>query len=116
MLLSAAAYSQPQVYNVQKYCVDQKPFRSGECDLSGNEYSFVFVDKNAKSVVFYFTDTKLSYSIAAVHLDFNGRTLYDLKGTAGASQMTINASQTAIELLDPQNHIYLTVGKSTKMQ
>jgi hypothetical protein len=34
-------YCQEQVFNVQRYCVDEVPL-SGECDISGNEYSCVF--------------------------------------------------------------------------
>jgi hypothetical protein len=45
LLLSGSMYSQEQVFNVQRYCVDEVPFKSGECDISGNEYSFVFLDE-----------------------------------------------------------------------
>jgi hypothetical protein len=45
LLLSGSMYCQEQVFNVQRYCVDEVPFKSGECDISGNEYSFVFLDE-----------------------------------------------------------------------
>jgi hypothetical protein len=82
LLLSGSMYSQEQVFNVQRYCVDEFPFKIGECDILGNEYSFVFLDKEKKDVVFFFTNMKLKYKM---------------------------------EFLYPNNHIYLTVGKSTKL-
>jgi hypothetical protein len=43
-VVSCSIYAQEQVFNVQRYCVDEKPFKQGECNISGNEYSFVFLD------------------------------------------------------------------------
>tara|TARA_R110002110_G_scaffold7536_4_gene38247 strand:+ start:120154 stop:120306 length:153 start_codon:yes stop_codon:yes gene_type:complete len=43
LLLSGSMYSQEQVFNVQRYCVDEVPFKIGECDISGNEYSFLLI-------------------------------------------------------------------------
>jgi hypothetical protein len=40
LLLSGSMYCQEQVFNVQRYCVDEVPLRLR--DISGNEYSFVF--------------------------------------------------------------------------
>ena len=59
LLLSSGVYAQQEVFNVQQYCVDVKPFKKGECNLSGNEYSFVFLDTKKKDVTFFFTNTKL---------------------------------------------------------
>ena len=39
--------AQEQVFNVQKYCVDELPIKKGQCDISGNEYSWVFLDEAA---------------------------------------------------------------------
>lgn len=116
LLLSVGAYSQSQVFNVQQYCVDEAPFYKDQCDISGNEYSFVFMDVQKKDVTLFFTDTKFKYKIAGVQADkATGYTTYSLTGNRGSVEMKINASKTKIEFLYPETRIYLTVGKSTKM-
>lgn len=117
LLLSGSMYSQEHVFNVQRYCVDKIPFKSGECDISGNEYSFVFLDTQKNDVVFFFTDMKLKYKIvdsSVYSLDPN-YTLYILENEKGQVEMKVNKQNTKMEFLYPNNHIYLTVGKSTKL-
>lgn len=116
LLLTSCTYAQQKVYNVQQYCVDTKPFKKGECNLSGNEYSFVFLDIKKKEVVFFFTNTKLKYNIVEFHQeDINSNmTSYTLANEKGLTEMKINKQKTKIEFTDAINHIYLTVGKSTK--
>ncbi|MEZ7497816.1 hypothetical protein QO200_03600 [Flavobacterium sp. Arc3] len=117
LLLSSSVYSQEQVFNVQRYCVDEFPFKIGECDISGNEYSFVFVDRKKDDVVFFFTNMKLKYKIikAVVYSQDPNYTLYSLENAEGHVEMKINKQNTKMEFLYPNNHIYLTVGKSTKL-
>jgi hypothetical protein len=117
LLLSGAMYSQEQVFNVQRYCVDETPFRTGECDVSGNEYSFVFLDRKKNDVVFFFTNMKLKYKImkAVVYSPDPNYMLYSLENEKGTVDMKINKQNTKMEFLYPNNHIYLTVGKSTKL-
>lgn len=113
LLFSVGMFAQPTVFNVQKYCVDNKPFKSGECDISGNEYSFVFLDAKAKSVVFFFTDTKLKYEIVSATTNSSG-TNYSLKSATDIVQMHINKAKNNIEFLYPNMKIHLVVGASTK--
>ncbi|WP_157485257.1 hypothetical protein [Flavobacterium sp. ACAM 123] len=117
LLLSGSMYSQEQVFNVQRYCVDEIPFNIGECDISGNEYSFVFLDKKKNDVVFFFTNMKLRYKImkAVVYVPDPNYTIYSLENTDGHAELKINKQNTKMEFLYPNNHIYLTVGKSTKL-
>lgn len=117
LLLTSGMYGQ-EVFNVQHYCVDTKPFNKGECDLSGNEYSFVFLDPVKKVVTFFFTETKLQYKIKESHIeelnpDF---TFYSLENEKNTMAMRINRQKTKIEFIDASNHIYLKVGKSTKLE
>lgn len=116
LLLTSGVYAQQKVFNVQQYCVDTKPFKKGECNLSGNEYSFVFLDTKKKEVVFFFTDTKIKYKIVESHQEeINPNiTSYTLANEKGSTEMKINKQKTKIEFIDAINHIYLTVGKSTK--
>lgn len=118
LLLASGVYAQKQVYNVQSYCVDIKPFKKGECNISGNEYSFVFLDTQKKDVVFFFTNIKLNYKITQTHIDEvnPNYTWYILENEKGITEMKINKQKTKIEFLDASNHIYLTVGKSTKSE
>ena len=118
LLLSSGVYAQKKVFNVQQYCVDKAPFKKGDCDLSGNEYSFVFLDTKKKEVVFFFTDIKLKYKIVESHAE-NVKpnfTTYTLVNEKGTTEMKINKQKTKIEFIDASNHIYLTVGKSTKSE
>lgn len=117
-MLSSGVYAQQEVFNVQKYCVDIKPFKKGKCDISGNEYSFVFLDNQKKDLVFFFTNTKLKYKITGSRLDEadSNFTWYTLENEKGITDMKINKQKTRIEFIDPSNHIYLTVGKSTKSE
>ncbi len=115
-LLTGSIYAQEQVFNVQRYCIDEKPFKSGECNISGNEYSFVFLDTQKHEVVFFLTATKMKYKIlnsGILALDRN-YTFYVLENEQGQVEMRINKQNTRIEFLYPNNHIYLTVGTSTK--
>jgi hypothetical protein len=116
LLLSGSMYSQDQVFNVQRYCVDALPFKIGECDISGNEYSFVFLDIKKNDVVFFFTSMKMKYKImnSVVYAPDPNYILYSLENEKGSVDMKINKQHTKIEFLYPNNHIYLTVGKSTK--
>ena len=117
LLLSGSMYSQEQVFNVQRYCVDEVPFKTGECDISGNEYSFVFLDIKKNDVVFFFTNMKLKYKImnSVVYAPDPNYVLYSLEKEKGTVDMKINKQHTKMEFLYPNNHIYLTVGKSTKL-
>lgn len=118
LLLTSGVYAQQEVFNVQHYCVDVKPFKKGECDISGNEYSFVFLDIQKKDVTFYFANNKLQYKITESRIDeVNPNfTWYVLENDKGLTDMKINKQKTKIEFIDPGNHIYLTVGKSTKLE
>ncbi|MFV5701055.1 hypothetical protein ACM55F_04195 [Flavobacterium sp. XS2P12] len=116
MSLTGGMYAQEQVFNVQRYCIDEKPFRQGECNVAGNEYSFVFLDTKKRDVVFFLTATKMKYKIVdsgIFPLDRN-YTFYTLENEQEQVEMRINKQHTRIEFLYPNNHIYLTVGKSTK--
>lgn len=115
-LLTGSIYAQEQVFNVQRYCVDEKPFKQGECNISGNEYSFVFLDTQKREVVFFLTATKMKYKIinsGVFSLDKN-YTTYTLENEQEQVEMRINKQQTRIEFLYPNTRIYLTVGTSTK--
>ena len=114
--LTGTIYAQQQVFNVQRYCIDEKPFKSGECTIVGNEYSFVFLDLQKSEVVFFLTATKMKYKIVnsgIFPLDHN-YAFYTLENSQEHIEMRINKQQTRIEFLYPSNHIYLTVGASTR--
>ena len=113
LLVACGTYSQTKVYNVQHYCIDEKPFNAGQCDISGNEYSFVFVDLKKGEVKFFLTQMKFEYQIIATKKEA-AHTLYTLKNEVGTVGMKVNNEQTKIEFLAPNRNIYLTVGKSTK--
>ncbi|MFV8379561.1 hypothetical protein [Flavobacterium sp. LB3R33] len=116
LLLSGSMYAQEQVFNVQRYCIDEKPFRQGECNIAGNEYSFVFLDTQKRDVVFFLTATKMKYKIVDSGIVSQDRnyTFYTLENENEQVEMRVNQQHTKIEFLYPNNHIYLTVGKSTK--
>ncbi|MFV8324076.1 hypothetical protein [uncultured Flavobacterium sp.] len=116
LLLSGGMYAQEQVFNVQRYCIDEKPFRQGECNIAGNEYSFVFLDTQKRDVVFFLTATKMKYKIVDSGIVSQDRnyTFYTLENENEQVEMRVNQQHTKIEFLYPNNHIYLTVGKSTK--
>ena len=114
--LTGTIYAQQQVFNVQRYCIDEKPFKSGECTIVGNEYSFVFLDLQKSEVVFFLTATKMKYKIVnsgIFPLDHN-YTFYTLENSQEHIEMRINKQQTRIEFLYPNTRIYLTVGVSTR--
>jgi hypothetical protein len=117
LLLTGSAYAQEQVFNVQRYCVDEIPFKKGECDISGNEYSFVFLDTKKNDVVLFLTDTRLEYKIVSsgVQSSDPNYTRYTLENKSGQIEMKVNKLHTKMEFLYPNSHIYLTVGKSTKL-
>lgn len=116
LLLSGGMHAQEQVFNVQRYCIDEKPFRQGECNIAGNEYSFVFLDTQKRDVVFFLTATKMKYKIVDSGIVSQDRnyTFYTLENENEQVEMRVNQQHTKIEFLYPNNHIYLTVGKSTK--
>jgi hypothetical protein len=116
LLLSGGMYAQEQVFNVQRYCIDEKPFRQGECNIAGNEYSFVFLDTQKRDVVFFLTATKMKYKIVDSGIVSQDRNyiFYTLENENEQVEMRVNQQHTKIEFLYPNNHIYLTVGKSTK--
>ncbi len=118
LLLTSGVYAQQEVFNVQQYCIDVKPFKNGACDISGNEYSFVFLDIKKKDVTFFFTNTKLKYKITASHIEETNPnfTWYNLVNEKGTMDMRINKQKTKIEFIDATNHIYLKVGRSTKLE
>lgn len=115
-LITCSAYAQEQVFNVQQYCIDEIPFKKGQCDVNGKEYSFVFLDTQKKEVVFFLTQMKMKYKIVksgVVSSDPN-YTVFTLENEREQIEMRLNRQQTKIEFLYPNNRIYLTVGKSTK--
>ena len=116
LLLTSGVYAQQEVFNVQQYRVDTKPFKKGASDISGNEYSFVFLDTQKKEVIFFFTNTKLKYKIVESHQEEVNPSItsYTLVNEKGSTEMKINKQKTKIEFIDASNHIYLKVGKSTK--
>ena len=114
LLLTSGVYAQKQVFNVQRYCIDEKPFKKGECDSTGNEYSFVFLDVKKQEVVFFLTELKFEYQIIAFKTEATGTT-YTLKNDKGNMEMKVNNTLTNIEFSTPERHIFLTVGKSTKL-
>ncbi|HEX9980984.1 MAG TPA: hypothetical protein VGB50_10525 [Flavobacterium sp.] len=119
LLFTGSVFAQQQVFNVQQYCVDEKPFKKSQCDISGNEYSFVFLDAGKKEVVFFFTNMKLKYKIVGSAVDptapdYTSYTLDD--GQNNQILMKVNNRKTKIEFLYPDTRIYLSVGKSTKKE
>jgi hypothetical protein len=116
LLISGAMYSQEQVFNVQQYCIDEKPFKKGECDITGNEYSFVFVDAKKNDVVFFLTNMKLKYEIVSTVVSDTKSTVYVLKNESGEIEMHVNKQKTRIDFFYPDKEIHLKVGKSTKLQ
>lgn len=115
LLLTTGVYAQKQVFNVQHYCVDEKPLKQGQCDQKGNEYSFLFLDVPKKEVVFFLTNIKFQYQITATQ-SISGYTVYKLQNDSGETTMKVNTAKTKIELLSPDSNIILTVGKSTKAE
>ena len=116
LLLTSGLYAQEQVFNVQRYCIDEQPFKQGECNITGNEYSFVFLDTQKRDVVFFLTATKMKYKIvdSGILPQDRNYTFYTLENENEQVEMRVNQQHTKIEFLYPDNHIYLTVGKSTK--
>ncbi len=116
LLLTSGMYAQEQVFNVQRYCIDEQPFKQGECNITGNEYSFVFLDTQKRDVVFFLTVTKMKYKIvdSGILPQDRNYTFYTLENENEQVEMRVNQQHTKIEFLYPDNHIYLTVGKSTK--
>lgn len=116
LLLSGGIYAQEQVFNVQRYCIDEEPFKQDECNITGNEYSFVFLDTQKRTVVFFLTATKMKYKIvdSGIFAPDRNYTFYTLENEKGQVTMRINKQNTKIEFLYHNTHVYLTVGKSTK--
>lgn len=116
VLITCNTYAQEQVFNVQRYCIDEVPFKNGQCDQVGNEYSFVFLDTQKKEVVFFLTQMKMKYKIvkSGVFSPDPSYTVFTLENEREQIEMKLNRQNTKIEFLYPNNRIYLTVGKSTK--
>ena len=114
LLLTSGVYAQKQVFNVQRYCIDEKPFKKKECDKAGNEYSFVFLDEKKKEVVFFLSDIKFEYQITGFKKDANN-TYYTLRNNKGIVEMKVSKGKTKIEFIGPERHVFLIVGKSTKL-
>ena len=116
LLLSGGIFAQEQVFNVQRYCIDEAPFKKGDCDIAGNEYSFVFLDVKKSVVTFFLTEKKFKYQIVetAVFKSDPNYTLYTLENELGRVDLKVNKQKTKMEFIYPDTHIYLTVGKSTK--
>lgn len=114
LLLTSGVYAQKQIFNVQQYCIDEKPLKNKECDITGNEYSFLFLDVKEKEVVFFLTEIKFKYQIIDFKKDSNN-TVYKLKNDFGETEMKVNNAKTKIEIISPDRTIFLTVGKSTKL-
>ena len=116
LLISASAFAQKKVYNVQRYCVDEKPFAKGDCDISGNEYSFVFMDEAKKEVTLFLTNIKMPFRIdsSVVSQVDPQYTVYTLSDAKGVYEMRLNKAGNKMEFHLPDNRIYLTVGASTK--
>lgn len=112
--LTTLVYAQKQVFNVQQYCIDEKPLHQGDCDIKGNAYSFVFLDVKRSEVILFLSDIKFEYQIIASKKDANDL-LYALKKGVSHAEMRLSADRTKIEFLQPGRHIKLTIGKSTKL-
>ena len=116
LTLSTGLFAQEQIFNVQQYSIDNKPFKTQGYDLTGNEYSFVFVDKSKNEVVLFLSDTQIKYSIEEVNKGTSSTpTTYKLRNAEGIVDMSIDKSKTKIEFLEPNRRISLKVGKSTKL-
>jgi hypothetical protein len=117
LLFSGAVRAQKQVYNIQHYCIDEKPLKHTGCDIEGNEYSFLFVDPDKKQVTLFLSDTKMAFAIVGIATDeTSGSTVYTLRNTEGTTQLTVNKPQNNIVLSSPVRRITLKAGKSTKME
>ena len=116
LLFAGNLFAQKQVFNVQGYCIDEKPFKTGTCDIAGNEYSFVFLDREKKEVVFFLTSMKMKFTIVSeMTSEVNpDQTVFTIENENGRSEMRLNRAGTKIEFSFPDQKIYLTVGKSTK--
>lgn len=113
LLMTSGLYAQKQVFNVQKYCIDETPGTTSDCDVSGNAYSFVFLDNIKNEVVLFLTDSKFKYQITKSEIHPT-HTSYTLNDGNHESTMKVNTQKTRIEFLTANRNIFLTVGKSTK--
>ena len=115
LTISTGLFAQDQIFNVQKYCISNKPTKNKGCDVSGNEYSFVFVDKAKNEVVLFISDTQFKYKIEEeINGTVSSSKSYKLRNDQGVVTMIVDKSKTKIEFLEPTRRITLTVGKSTK--
>ncbi len=112
LILGPALFAQQQVYNVQKYCIDEKPIVANQCDITGNEYSFVFIDTAKMEVTLFLSTNKFKYQIVETKKQ-SGTAVFNLKDDSGSATMTIRNEKT-IEFIQPDRRIKLTVGSSTK--
>ena len=114
LLLTSGLYAQKQVFNVQRYSIDERPFKKGEIDNVGNAYSFVFLDEKKKEVVLFLSDLKFEYQITSSKKVANN-TYYTLTNNKSIVEMKVSNSKTKIEFIGPERHVFLTVGPSTML-
>ena len=116
LFASAAVSAQKKVYNVQQYCIDEKPFERKTCDIEGNEYSFVFLDESKKEVTLFLSNTKMPFKIksSVVSQADPQYRVYTILDEKGVYEMRLNRQGTKMEFHLPDNRIFLTVGASTK--
>ena len=114
LLLTSGLYAQKQVFNVQRYCIDERPFKKGEIDNVGNAYSFVFLDEKKKEVVLFLSDLKFEYQITSSKKEANN-TYYTLTNNTSIVEMKVSNGKTKIEFIGPERHVFLTVGPSTML-
>jgi hypothetical protein len=95
---------------MQRYCVDA--FKMENAIFQ--EMNIRLCSSTKKNDVVFFTNMKLKYKImkSVVYAPDPNYMLYSLKWE-GTVDMKINKQNT--KFLYPNNHIYLTVGKSTKL-
>lgn len=98
LLLTSGMYAQEQVFNVQRYCIDEQPFKQGECNITGNEYSFVFLDTQKRDVVFFLTATKMKYKIvdSGILPQDRNYTFYTLENENEQVEMRVNQQHTKL--------------------
>jgi hypothetical protein len=100
LLLSGSMYCQEQVFNVQRYCVDEVPLRLEIFQ----EMNIRLCSRQKKNdVVFFFTNMKLKYKImkSVVYAPDSNYILYSLENEKGTVDMKINKQNTKMEFYIP---------------